>query len=383
MKINGFLFYLGCFLGVILLTSLYYPLRYLKYTLPLLPLFFVANAGKIKIQKGILNYYLTFLVFYVLLIVYLFVQNSIFLEVSPRFLPNAIFILTPLLFVLLLLPYFNPDKIRSYVLIIFYINIGIFLYEESGDLIEVLLNFHLLSNALISSELDTESNLAYVFGFLVLFFFLEKYNKWYLIVSIIFFILCFKRIVIIAVVLCVIIYFIASLLKINLSRYRVALTLLGLLANLFFIQFAYLITSGKFDQYIFEKTGYNADRFLMGRKTLYTNAFDAGGAFDLSGLGLGKIDDAMFQFYGVALNLHSEIIKNYFEFGLFFFIAWLILLFYRTMFSTKAVIILIYFNVLILTDNVFIYFEIMFYFYFFILLYLTQKYNTPELSKYG
>ena len=382
MKINGFLFYLGCFLGVILLTSLYYPLRYLKYTLPLLPLFFVANSGKIKIEKGILNYYLTFLVFYVLLIVYLFVQNSIFLEVSPRFLPNAIFILTPLLFVLLLLPYFNPDKIRSYVLIIFYINIGIFLYEESGDLLKVLLNFHLLSNALISSELDTESNLAYVFGFLVLFFLLEKYNKWYLILSIIFFILCFKRIVILAVVLCVIIYFIASLLKINLSRYRVALTLLGLLANLFFIQFAYLITSGKFDQYIFEKTGYNADRFLMGRKTLYTNAFDTGGAFDLSGLGLGKIDDAMFQFYGVALNLHSEIIKNYFEFGLFFFIAWLILLFYRTMFSTKAVIILIYFNVLILTDNVFIYFEIMFYFYFFILLYLTQKYNTPKLSKH-
>lgn len=379
MKINGFIFYLGCFLCVVILSSIYYPLRYLKYLLPLLPLFFVANTGKLRIERKILNYFLTFLLFYGFLIIYLFVQNSIFREVSPRFLPNAIFIITPLLFILLLLPYFNPDKILNYVLVIFYTNICIFLYEESEGLLKVLANFNLLSDAFISSELDTESNLAYVFGFLVLFFLLEKSNKWYLIISLVFFILCFKRIVIVAVLLCVIIYFIASLLKINLSRYRIVLTLIGLMVNLFFIQFAHMITSGKFDQYIFEKTGYNADRFLMGRKTLYTNAFDTGGAVDLSGLGLGKIDDAMFNFYGEAFNLHSEIIKNYFEFGVIFFLIWMALLFYKTIISTKAVVFLVYFNVLILTDNVFIYFEIMFYFYFFVLFYLSHKYKKTRI----
>lgn len=365
------------------MTSLYYPLRYAKYALPLLPLF-SALTNKSKIDKRIFNYYLTFIVFYGVLIFYLLIQNLLIFDISARFFPNAVFIITPLLFVLLLLPYFNPDNIRRYVLVIFYVNICIFLYEEFEGLVKVLTNFNLLADALISSELDTESNLAYVFGFLVLFFLFEryKYSKWYLILSSFCFILCFKRIVIVAVLLCVIIYFITSLLKINLSRYRVALTFFGLLVNLFFIQFAYLITSGEFDQYIFEKTGYNSDRFLMGRKTLYTNAFDTGGAVDLSGLGLGKIDDAMFNFYGVAFNLHSELIKNYFEFGLLFFIAWLLLLFYKTMFSHKAVIILIYFNVLILTDNVFIYFDIMFYFYFFILVYLSQNFESQEFSKH-
>lgn len=382
MKLDRFLFYLVCFLLVMIMTSLYYPLRYVKYALPLLPLFLI-HTRKSIIDKRILSYYLTFIVFYGVLIIYLLIQNLVIFDISARFFPNAVFIITPLLFILLLLPYFNPDKIRRYVLVIFYVNICIFLYEEFDGLVKVLTNFDLFADALISSELETESNLAYVFGFLVLFFLFErhKYSKWYLILSSLFFILCFKRIVIVAVLLCVIINFIAFLLKINLSRYRAALTFFGLLANLFFIQFAYLITSGEFDQYIFEKTGYNADRFLMGRKTLYTNAFDAGGAFDLMGLGLGKIDDVMFKFYGVAFNLHSELIKNYFEFGLLFFIAWLLLLFYKTMFSNKAVIILIYFNILILTDNVFIYFDIMFYFYFFVLIYLSQKFEPSIFYK--
>lgn len=374
MKINGFSFFLSIFLLTVVLTSIYAPLRYLKYGLPLLPVMLYAmRRNDLKVEKVVLQYYTTFLAFYSIIIAYLLVQNTVFQDVSARFLPNTIFILSPLLFIFFLLPFFNPDKIDHYVKIILIINIGVFLFEEGGDLIAVLANLMAIPEAIRSSELATESNLAYVFGFFVLYFVIEKYNKWYIIIASIFFILCFKRIVIASVVVSLVTYFIISFLKINVSNHRKKIAILAILVNLLYIQFAHLIASGIFDLWILEKTGFNADRFLMGRKTLYATAFNEFGSFTWWGTGLGKIDDAMQDFFGVAINLHSEIIKNYFEFGIILFTVWLFILFYKNLFSNKAAIPLLYFNVLILTDNVFIYFEIMFYFYFFILIFLQQK----------
>ena len=119
----------------------------------------------------------------------------------------------------------------------------------------------------------------------------------------------------------------------------------------------------------------------MGRKTFYSEVFNRAGNISWGGLGLGKIDDIMFNFFGIPVNLHSEVLKLYFEFGIIIFLLWLFLLFYKNLFSLKAAIILMYLNILLLTDNVFIYFEVMFYFYFFILIFLqrhSQQNNIPE-----
>lgn len=376
MKINGFFLFLGIFLLTVVLASIYSPFRYLKYFLPLIPIIvFALREKKLTVEKKVINYYFTFLAFYLIVIGYLLLQNIFFQNLSARFFPNTIFILSPLLFIIFTIPYFNVEKIPQYVKAIFFINIGVFLFEEGSDLLNVVTNLNAIKEAILTSELTTENNLAYVFGFIVLYFLIEKYNKWYLIFSIIFFILCFKRIAIAAVVVSGAIYFIISFLKIDISDHRKKLALVGILVNLFYIQLTYLIVSGTFDQFIFEKTGFNADRFLMGRKTLYTQAFEEAGAYNLTGIGLGKIDDAMFNFYGIAINLHSEVLKNYFEFGIVLFILWMFIFFYKNLFSNKAAVILLYFNVLILTDNVFIYFEVMFYFYFLVLIFLSQ---TPK-----
>ena len=156
---------------------------------------------------------------------------------------------------------------------------------------------------------------------------------------------------------------------------------MALLANLIIIYGAQLLVSGAFDQYVLDYTGLSSDAFLLGRKTFYSEVFERFGSYNLAGLGLGKVDDALFNFLGYSMNLHSELIKNYLEFGLIIFLIWMSLLIYRNLFSNKSFVFLVYFNILIVTDNIFIYFHGMFYFYFFILILLEiQHKSTYEVQ---
>ncbi|MEO5602400.1 MAG: hypothetical protein ABIR06_15880 [Cyclobacteriaceae bacterium] len=375
MKINGFFLFLVVFLVTMVLASVFYPLRYIKYMLPLIPLSIYFRTRALSVDKNIFWYYYSFILFYGLTILYLLIQALFLTDLSGRFFPNAVFILSPLLFLAFILPYFNADKTRQYVRAILFINIGIFFYEEGFDFLSVITDLDVLKNGIISSEFPTENNLAYLFGFLVIYFFIEKYPRWYQILAFIFFVLCFKRIVIAAVMISCAAYFTLSLFHIRVTRYRKLLTILGISVNLLFVKFTHLIVTGKFDAFVFEKTGFSTDRFMMGRKTFYTEAFEKAGTINWMGSGLGQIDDIMYNFYGIPVNLHSEVLKNYFEFGIVIFVAWLFIVFYKNLFSNKAAVVLLYFNILILTDNVFIYFEIMFYFYFFILIFLHQKHD--------
>ena len=175
MKVNGFFLFLIIFLATLVLASIFYPLRYIKYLLPFLPLPFYFNSKKTAVDRSVLKYYYSFIIFYGCAILFLLIQNLFFTSLSERFLPNAIFILSPLLFLTLILPYFHSEKIHEYVRLLFVVNIFIFFYEEGTDLVSVLTNPGNLKTALISSEFPTESNLAYPFGFFLIYFFVEKY----------------------------------------------------------------------------------------------------------------------------------------------------------------------------------------------------------------
>jgi hypothetical protein len=146
----------------------------------------------------------------------------------------------------------------------------------------------------------------------------------------------------------------------------------ALFINFLFIQVAIVIVDGVYDQYVYEKTGFSLDRLLMGRKTFYSLALDNLGDFSWFGGGIGKIDDIIKDFYGIPINLHSEVLRNYLEFGVILFVLWIVIIFYQATFSIKSTIFLCYLNILLLTDNVFIYFEIMFSFYFFIQLFISE-----------
>lgn len=380
MKFNGFLLFLLLFLGVIVLTSIYYPLRYLKYLLPLAPLIMFNNNKRILIDKKILNYYSTFIIFYSIVILYFLIRNTFNVDFSPRFFPNIVFTLTPLLFIILIIPYFKIEKLKKYILTIFTINILVFFNVNFANLITVFSNLTVFKDAVLSSTINTENHLGYTFGILIIFFILEKYPKKYILIAFIFLIFCFKRIVLISVLICIPTYFIINFFRINIFKHRIFFSTLGIIANLVYIKITHLIVTGYFDKFILEKTGFSAERFSMGRKQFYTEAFNQAGPISWFGIGIGKIDDMIFNYYGSQMNLHSETLRNYFEYGFFIFIIWLFILYYKNLFSNKAAVLLVYFNLLMLTDNAFVYFDVLFYFYFFIFIFLYQKYNQPSLS---
>jgi hypothetical protein len=384
MKINGFIAFLLLFLFVVVVASFYEPLRYLKYTLPLVSLLVYLTRSNFVLDRGIYRYYSTFLFFYLTIIAYLLIQNILTGTLSDRFIPNAVFIISPLLFIILIIPYYNQEKTHQYVKAILIINVIVFCFEEGNDLMKVLTDLDVLKSALFSSDIPTENQLAFVFGFLVLYFLMEKKHKLFLLISLILFILCFKRVVIGAVIACVLTYYFLSLFRIDVSKHQKFWTFCGVVFNLLYIKLTQIMVSGAFDKKVEEQTGFSTDQFFMGRKTFYTAAFEEAGPINWFGLGLGQIDDIIFKSYGLKMNLHSEILKNYFEFGAILFLIWLILFFYKNLFSNRAALLLLYLNILMLTDNVFIYFEVMFYFYFFVLIALTKtisKNRAVELDK--
>lgn len=381
MKINLFKLFLCLFLLFILASTLFYPLRYLKYTLPLFAApFFVFKGNTIKLNEY--KYYLYLLIFYVFVIIILFLQGVIFNNLPDRFIPNSVFILSPLLFFVFIKPFYNPIQNPSYIKLILYACILMFLISEGPDLVVVVRDANYFG-ALLSSEFPTESNLAYVFGFLFLYFVLEKYPFRYKLIAVIFLLLCFKRVVLGATFVGIFVFFFASFLNLNVSKRRVWLVIIALFINLLFIQITILVVEGVYDQVVYENTGFSLDRLLMGRKTFYTLAFESIGYFSWFGAGLGRIDDVINNYYGIPINLHSEVLRNYLELGVIFFVIWIVLLFYQSIFSVKSIVFLCYLNILLLTDNVFIYFEIMFYFYLFMQFFLSEGLAKIKSKNYG
>ncbi len=373
MKINGFLAFLTLFLFIVLFSNVFYPLRYGKYLLPhfALPAFFLGNHRKVHTTE--FKYYYYLLIFYSFAIVFLGTYHFTIKSIAGRFIANSIFILSPLLYLIFIQPLFREELVKRYVILILYFNILIFFITEGSDFLSIFTNGVSLFGAILSSEFPTESNLAYVFGLIFLFFVLEKYPLRYKVVALLFLVLSFKRVVLGATFISLMVYFVFSIFKIRTEKNRGTLVFIGVLVNLLFIKVTQVIVEGTYDNYVYEQTGFSMDRFLMGRKTFYSEAFDKAGDFNWIGVGIGRIDEIIYSFYGIPVNLHSEILKNYLEFGFIIFVVWLVILFYQNLLSVKTFIFFIFLNLLLLTDNVFIYFEVMFYFYFFTLIFLNQK----------
>jgi len=378
MRINGFLLFIFIFLCTLVLSSIYLPLRYLRYFLPVIPfLFFLSSKKELTLDMSVFKYYAIFIFMYSCIVLLLFLQNIFFTTLSYRFVPNAIFILSPLLFIVVGAHYFNKNYIDRYVYLILLVNIFLFFYEEGSDLLNVLTDLSILKSAFITSIIPTESNLAYVFGFLAIYFFITNKNIALKIIPVIFFFLCFKRIAIVAVLLCIVLYYVLNYFNVSVAKHRTKLAFLGVLINFLYVRITAMIVSGTFDKLVMDATGFSTDRFLMGRKQFYTQVFSRAQS-NWFGLGLGKVDDIMFDYMKFPINLHSEVLRVFFEFGVIVFVVWLFVLFYQNLFSNKSAVFLVYFNILILTDNVFVYFDVMVYFYFFILIFLFQESNKQK-----
>ena len=391
MKVGIFSVFLFLFLVCRALESLYEPLRYLKYVLPLLAFSLYFFIDKAKLNYNYFSYLNSFLIFYLFVILFLFFKMLFFDTFQVRFIPNAGLMLMPLLFIFFLSPFFREKNIKEYIKLAFFFNVFLFLYLVSANIFLIFSDLKLLEEAAISSNISTENALAYTFGLFLFYFITEKYPKGYIITCAIIFVLSFKRIAIAAFIISYIYYFLSTnVFKLNIKKYRHVFILLGVTANLLFIKLVFLIVNGDLEKMIIEYTHLSTNNFVKGRQNFYKIVVEKVGSISWSGIGLGKVDEILTDYFGKKWNLHSDILNNYFQFGAILFCIWLLLLFYKTSFSHKSLAILIYFNIQMFTDNVFIYFDFMFYFYFFVLIYISQTfyqkdepslvYNTPKIS---
>jgi hypothetical protein len=380
MKVGIFHGFLFLFLAFLLLESLFEPLRYLKYTLPFMAFILYFFIDKAKLDYKYFLYLKTFLIFYLFLIIYLLFKVLFLNEFQGRFLANAGFILLPISFLLFISPFFKREEIKCYVKSAFFVTVFIFILREADNIFLIFSNVGLLKQAFISSTIKTENHLAYASGIFLFYFITERYPKKYIITCAIIFILSFKRIAIGAFIISYLYYFLSEkFFKFKIEKYRQIFTMIGVVANLLFIKLVFLIVNGDIDRTIEKYTGLSANNFLKGRQYLYKIVVNEIGSISWSGVGLGKVDEILFEVFNEKKPLHSDILNNYFEFGVILFFVWLFLLFYKNSFSNKSFSLLIYFNIMMLTDNVFIYFDFMFYFYFFILIYISQTFYKKDV----
>lgn len=365
------------------IATLYEPLRDALYLLPAFAFIPFFAADKSHLKYTYFSYFYTFIIFYGVLIAYLLVRVILIHDLNYRFFPNAVFILSPLLFLFFLIPFFNQRKIRRYVKLAFILTLVIFAVQQFKNFLPVISDFSLLKQAILSSTIETENQLAFSLGLFLFYFLTEKYPKRYIIVCLIIFVLSFKRIALGSFVLSYLLFILFGMLKTNVQQRRYLFVLLAVVANFIYLEITFLIVDGALDDLVKEYTNFSTNRFLLGRQVYYQVVLDKVGTISWSGLGLGKIDNILFSTFNGPQNLHSDILKNYLEFGVVLFTLWLIVLYLKGSFSREGLAITIYFNVLMFTDNVFIYFDFMFFFYFFILIYRSKMESKREEQGQG
>jgi hypothetical protein len=135
--------------------------------------------------------------------------------------------------------------------------------------------------------------------------------------------------------------------------------LLAIAANALVLVLQYNLSAGNLDEIISRYTGMSANWLTMGRETLYATIFSR---FEISwsGNGLGVITSYLEATGNGAQNAHSEVIKYAIEVGPLLSAAWVWALYRLARGSAAAVLLVLFTNIIFISDNVSIYFGYMF-----------------------
>lgn len=363
---------------VLYLISSYAPffhpqLKYFKYILPFIQLLFLVFIRRVIIIRPLLNYFLQNFILYlfVFLVSFLVVLYS---GLYPRFFIEIFLVFSPLLFAFGLSFLYTYEKKVFFVRIAFWGTVGTYILEKGNYFFAILLHPSLLIDAIRTSTIDTESGLSFIFGLFFLYYMMER-DKKYFWLSLLFCVISFKRISLIGIIACFLFWFLFKNKQETIRRAKAFVSLLLLLSNLLIISVFFQLISGDYDEFIKHYTGLSPNQFLMGRYDLYMSVMSFIGDIKAFGIGFGKIADILSSHDSVLLNFHSDILRTFLELGPFMFSLWFFYFMYYNLKSAKLFVLALYLNILFLSDNVLIYFEVMFFFYFFAIIYITQLHN--------
>lgn len=280
---------------------------------------------------------------------------------------DLFFILNSMIFFIL----FKSVKIDYRVINVFFIIFWVFsLFKR-----DILLS----TSSLILSKSAIEGTESFIFGIFFVFFLLNR-NHVFFIVNAILIIFTLKRIVFISCFLVLIIYLVPEEIK---NKFKIFYIIIPI--NLILILLLYLFSNGFFNDFIYKEFGVNAYHFSMGRLFVINEVFRMIGTdpvhYMFYGSGPGYAYGIAEKIFGIDSNLHSDILKLIIEYGLLTYI--LFIYFSYRFVSSKSRYLVLYFNILLITDNVIIY-SLFLFFYFLAIdnieFYMTdrRKYNNEN-----
>lgn len=361
---NVFLLLILCgIIGVSIIgTNVSSSLRYVKY---LVPIFFsfllIFKHGKANFFSiPLKNLFLFSALIFINLLYSLYTQNFSF-----RFIEESFLILLPILATLIVTSVIKLEIVKiidylfiTYALIFFISNI------------EFFFDINFLSNfiqALKTSSFKTESWMAFPFGLFSLFYILEK-RKTRATIAVILFLFAFKRISIAAIILGLCVYwFFYKKKAFNFNKSKALFWFIVLNISLLYILYNFI--QGNYDVFIKDFTGLSPNHFTQGRLRIYTDSVNYFSDNMIFGNTLGSTNLYLTNNFEKIHFLHSDILKIIIEMGIFSYLIWVIYFFKINLVNSKSVPVLIFMNILFLSDNVFIYFDTLFIFYLLIIHY--------------
>jgi len=324
------------------------------------------------------RYFQFYFILFYLVILQSFLAFFKLSTLHSRFFSEAIFLIFPLLSIIVITYFLNPNDYNKYVKVLYWGAVVAF-FLEKGNNIFSLSSFNIVES-LIYSRFSAESGLAFLLGLFAFYFLFKK--QWLLFLSSLFFVfISGKRTVILAFLLCIIIYYSIKLLKINTGKYRVLFAILAVGVNAAIMYFIYMLVSGSFDNFIIANTGLPPNSFTKGRYNLWVIIIDKY-PFSFVGSGLGSISKYLVNDLDYPLhNPLNDVLKVCIEHGVIVFVVWFFLFYYTNARTKEGLLLIIYSNILFLTTNVLIYFFYMFTFYFIqIALLPVRKHRNPQIE---
>ncbi len=223
--------------------------------------------------------------------------------------------------------------------------------------------FDLGKISIINSTSPFESGLSHLMGMLVIFCLVRK-RKGAFMASLFFMILFNKRIAIAATILIILLYVLIRIFPLE-RRFGISVFLVSLMNVIYFSVVYDLMFGGLFEQFFRAYTGFSLNQFTLGRYQIYQ---DLSTIVDipvlLAGKGIGQVNIFLRQFAlyeHIGYNPHSDVLRIILEFGLPLGITWIFFLYKKSIVvkNMKYLLVPVYVNMLMFTDNVVLYHYIM------------------------
>lgn len=334
-------------------------LRYAKYLLPVIAL---AIAGPLLPRRAPIPFVCRelrdFVILASLVVATSLVMTKFHGAPMRRALDEAYFVMAPLITSYVMLPSLRIERIPAYVDWLFFGTTGAYVLECGWSIIGAFSHGEGIWVRLLMSSSAAESSACFAFGMITLYYlFTGRRTRALWAAGLM--IASFKRSAIAGSVVCGLLWGVIRITRSDVQRYWRLIAVLAFATNALILVLLYNLSTGNLDEIISRHTGMSANWFTMGRETLYATIFSR---FEISwsGNGLGAITSYLEAIGSGAQNAHSEVIKYAIEVGPLLSAAWIWALYRLARGSAAAVLLVVFTNMIFISDNVSIYFGYMF-----------------------